>query len=314
MDIEKKEYSGALSLPFTDEQFRDFIVSLLGKPQTITKRFEGFYTIDKQTLINLYEIVTQRIFQQNEAKEIQFLTTVYYDDNSSTTLTGFDHLVHYNEKLPLISIAAHLTWQFLVKFKDKNIWEKQEINLSIITTTDNDVQIDIDDSAYGMHDNYIVFKVKHTARSFGADIEAMFSKQLERIVKKPSKFLNLITFNFDERPRIVFLILMTISFFGAMISTIGKDFSTIPLFAEHSYNLLFLILGTSLFAILISYILGNLYIFRAPSFLLLTPSAESDMKKRNNKYRRHYITYVTTLILSIITGIISNYIFYKMIS
>ena len=314
MEIEKKDHSGAISLPFDHDQFKDFIVSLLGKPQTITKRFEGSFSVDKSNLTDLYEIVCQRIFQQNDAKLIQFRTTIYYDDNSSTTLTGFEHLVHYNEKLPLISIAAHLTWQFLVKFKDKDIYEKQEINLSIITDTDRHIRLDIDDSTYSMHDSFIQIKVQHTARSFGADIESLFSKHIDRLVAKSSKFKEFLFLGYEEKPRVVFLILMTISFIGAFLSTKGKVFNDIASFSNHAFNLLFLLLGTSLFAALISYVMSNFYFYRKPSFLLLTPNSEKDKAKKEKKYRFNFYSYIFTLIFGILTGLISNYIFYKLIN
>jgi hypothetical protein len=314
MEIEKKDHVGAISLPFDQDQFKDFIVGLLGKPQTISKFFQGSFEIDKHRLTALYEIVCQRILQQNDAKIIQFRTTIYYEDNSSTTLNGFDHLVHYNEKLPLISIAAHLTWQFLVKFQDKDIYEKQEINLSIVTNTDRHVKLDIEDLPYRMHGSYVLLKIQHTARSFGADIESLFSKQLDRLISKPSKLREFLYFGFDERHRVVFLVLMLISFFGAIISTKGKNFTDISIFSTHFFNLLFLILGTALFSVLISYIMSNFYFYSKPSFLLLTPESEKDMKKKNLKFKRDSFSYVFTLIFGIITGLISNYLFYKLIN
>lgn len=100
---------GKVALPFNKNQFADFIASLLGKPQTISKRLEGSFNIDLETIKKLHEIINQRIYQQNDGKLIQLRATIYYSDNSSITLDGYEHLVHYNESLPLVSGYFGLT-------------------------------------------------------------------------------------------------------------------------------------------------------------------------------------------------------------
>jgi hypothetical protein len=126
-------------------------------------------------LIHLFEIINQRIFQQNEAKLIQFKTTVYYNDNSTITLNGFDHLVHFNEPLPLVSEAIHLTWQYLIQFKDKSTFEMQEINVSFKTPSRNSFTID-DEYEYSPYASLVHIRINHTARTWGADIEGLFIK------------------------------------------------------------------------------------------------------------------------------------------
>ena len=109
LEISNTDHSGQVALPFNEDQFKDFIVSLLGKPQTISKHLRGNFSIDKNDLISIFEVINQRIYQQNNAKLIQFRASIYYSDNTLVTLNGFDHLVNYNEKLPLVSKAVHLT-------------------------------------------------------------------------------------------------------------------------------------------------------------------------------------------------------------
>ncbi|KIC89137.1 hypothetical protein [Flavihumibacter sp. ZG627] len=174
-------------------------MSLLGKPQTITKRFHGTFEITKDNIISLFEILNQRVYQQNEAKLIQFRATIYYDDNSTVTLNGFDHLVHYNETLPIVSKAIHLTWQYLIKFRDKATFEKQEINVSFLTEMDGKVSLDEDIEIYP-HNNQVYIRIQQTARIWGADIEGILSKHLKTIVWNNSKLFEFFQYN-PERVR-----------------------------------------------------------------------------------------------------------------
>jgi len=304
---------GEVSFPFSEEQFKHFIVGLLGKAQTITKRFSGSYQIDRHTIITLFELLDQRILQQNEAKLIQFKATIYYDDNSTVTLNGFDHLVHYNETLPLVSKAIHLTWQYLIKFRDKSSVEKQEINVSFITETDSHIHLDEDMIVYA-HNNYAAIRIQHTARSWGADIEALLTRHLNTIVQKNSKMAEFLIYRSEQVQNLVsaFLTLISLSFaVGKTYNLRTKRPSILDtIFWIHHYsNIVFLFTGTFILLKGAHFLLEQFEIYTIPSFILLTPQSHKDMEKALKSYKYNWRRYLGTIIGSLVLGVAGNYIY-----
>lgn len=310
--IKTPEEMGQVAFPFNKHQFADFLVSLLGKPQTISKRFDGSFCIDKESISNLFEIINQRIYQQNDGQLIKFRATLYYSDNSSITLEGYDHLINYNEALPLVVEAAHLTWQYLVRFNDKETPEKQEINVSFVANSDRPRRYDFDDEPYFIMTSQgnISIRINHTARSWGADMEALLSKHLERLVKKENKFSNILRFNSDGVSKILRVLIISIAVAHLLINNSYQNVvnDTNSLITKYFISGLYIII-VYLFTLLVEFIIENLPIYSRPSFLLLTSESQNAKLKHEKKYKRAWIYYLTTITLSIMTGIIANYIF-----
>lgn len=310
--LDNKNEFGQVALPFNKNQFADFLVSLLGKPQTISKRIEGSFSVDKNTITKLYEIINQRIYQQNDGKLIQFRATIYYSDNSSITLDGYEHLVHYNETLPLVVEAIHLTWQFIVKFNDKNTPEKQEINVSFVTESDRPRRYDFEDDPFYIigHQGQINIRINHTARSWGADIEALLSKHLEKLVTKESNLKRTIRYNSESISKLLRVVILSIPIiqylFSSDILFKGIDINS-QLGNYFTFGLYLILLY--LFTLIIEIVLDNQIVYSKPSYLLLTPESERAKERNDKKYKKAWISYAMTVIISILTGIVSNYIF-----
>lgn len=310
--LKTKDEMGQVAFPFNKNQFADFLASLLGKPQTISKRFEGHFSVDKETIAKLYEIINQRIYQQNDGNLIQFRVTIYYSDNSSITLEGYEHLIHYNEPLPLVVEAIHLTWQYLVKFNGKETPEKQEINVSFVTDTDRPRRYDFEDDPFCIigSQGLINIRINHTARTWGADIEALLSKHLEKLVNKESKISRILRYNSEGISQVlrvlILLIAITHLFFG--VGKLDTSIATNILLTKYFTAGLYLFI-IYLFTLLVEFVLDNQRIYAKPSFLLLTSESIKAKEKNERKYRKAWISYSLTIIISIVTGIIANYIF-----
>ena len=74
---------GFVSLPFDQTQFSDFIVSLLGRPQTIEKRVYCNFAVNLEDIANFHHLINQRLTQQNKAALAQFRAKIYFSNNSS---------------------------------------------------------------------------------------------------------------------------------------------------------------------------------------------------------------------------------------
>lgn len=214
-ELDRKESS--VVLPMSDKQFKDFIQSLLWKPQTISKDFIWYYSIDKDDVINLNKLLCQRISQQNKSRLVNFSVSIYYNDNSTVELNWIEHLIDYIETLPLICEALHLTWKFLVQFEDKDSPELQEVNISFFTETPIPKKYEFQEDIYNWFfygGRSVNLRIKHTARTWWADIEWLISRHIEKIIKKESKFINFFGIRYwDDDSILITLIMFSSSLF-----------------------------------------------------------------------------------------------------
>ena len=306
------ETSGQVALPFNEDQFKDFIVSLLGKPQTISKSFNGSFEIKKENLISLFELINQRVYQQNDSKLIQFRATIYYNDNTTTTLNGFEHLVHYNEHIPLVSRAVHLTWQYLVKFRDKSSFEKQEISISFVSDDEGPMPIFDENRTTHYYSSGVSFIISHTARTWGADIEALLTKHIDVLVKKDNKFKRYVRYNSESIGNLLLTILISITLCFAFYNTIklkNENITDSIVWMQHYGNYIFLFALIFIIYKVSEILLEEFTFYRNLSFLLLTPESFKFKEKLTKSYRKQTVKYLVTFFSTILIGILTNYIY-----
>jgi hypothetical protein len=329
-------------LPCDPKDFRDFVSGLLGKPQTIARGFLGPFDITRSDIENFYHLIDQRVQQQNEATLISFTATIVYDDRSSVQLNSLADFMAYNEVRPLISHAVHLSWGFLVKFRDKKVPEKQQIDVSI--STDSFAQFD-EPGPYVIRDfnsfGKISLRVEHTARTWGADIESLLSGHIQTLVKKVpavAAFLN-------RQAEWIGLGAGASFFLGCVVSTFiatGKflhhrleiaaglarlDPSTseatskkvdylIDVMASGMWPRYFFYVACFLFgAVIVSILLGlwaGSTAGKTPSsFLLLSKQAEERKKLLLKEKKRYWLLFAASLAMNLFGGIAANWIFVR---
>lgn len=326
---------GYLTLPFDETQFASFIKGLLGTPQTITKKIKGNFEIHLKDLQNFHDLLDQRISQQNNGKLIQLKTQIYYSDESSVILSTYEELLTYNEVKPVVSEATRMTWTYLIQFADKAAPEKQEIELMIVSTPHRNVFED--DDIPVIFPSYGQFKVtiKHTARTWGADIESLLTNQIESLLIPCSKFKDYIRKKSSTIGILTSLLFFISSLTGVYLLTTrfnsnelekvtkfidnsksinSKTDFLINYVASNSPNLFFLkSLLFVVISIFVAIVLGiwvdSMADNRVRSFLVLTREAKKQRDILVEKTKRKYIYFWISVGVSISTGIIANYIF-----
>ena len=291
-----EEFHGKVALPFNKDQFQSFITGLLGKPQVINKRFNGSFEIDIQFIGNLVEIIEQRMHQQNDSALLQLRSTISYNDGSSVSLSGYEHLINFNEPLPLICQGLHLTFQYLIKFKDKETAEKQEITVSFLATGSSFYE---ESHEYSYHPSNINFRIAHTARTFGADIEALLTKHLKPLVTQDKKLKWI--HNLDDmsvQNSIKFLLISLTAYCSYKWIDYQKTYILIYLFAL-TYAF------TNLVDLLIAYVTPS----SKPSFILITPESKKQKVKDLKNYKQEWLKFIFATIGSLILGVIGNYLY-----
>jgi hypothetical protein len=335
----EKNEKGFVSLPFNEDQFKEFVVGLLGRTQSISRGIRGSFDLSLKDVENFYYLINQRILQQNEAKLIQFNTKIVYSDNSSIMLSSFEELLTYNEIRAISTDSIHLSWQYLVKFQDKDIPEKQEIDVSFIASEFHPNSIENDDLPFVFHSSpggFIPIRIKHTARTWGADIESLITKQIENLLKPKNKIKEFTRKNRSKisiGTAITFFLstvfgcyFATISFAAGLKSKIFTDlesvtsdsqkidylidFSSNGNWSQHYfYVFLFLI-----FAIAVSVVLGAWIDDSAstyePSYINFTKEDGRKKISLEKRKKRKWRGFVISLIMSVVAGILANFLFY----
>jgi len=170
--------SGFLRLPIDQDQFKDFIKGLLGRPQSISRTMQGPYEIEMSDVQNLDQLIWQRIQQQNGGILAQFNARLVYWDDSTVEINSVPELLSYNEVRPIVCVGLHLRWDYLLQFADKRTPEKQGIVVSYSSAESEEIRFDSDpesiDRVAVRHSRGVIqFRIEHTARTWGADMEAL---------------------------------------------------------------------------------------------------------------------------------------------
>lgn len=175
----------AVMIPCPQEDFAKFISGLLGRPQTLERHHQGSFDVSHKDIENTYHLVNQRVTQQNVASLIQFTVKILYSDNSSVLLNSFDDFQNYNEIKPLVSVAAHLTWTYLIHFPDRNVPEKQEIVVSFTSSSRHSFMFE-DETTYTLWDlsGGAMSRITHTARTWGTDIDSLLQGHIKTLRRK----------------------------------------------------------------------------------------------------------------------------------
>lgn len=336
-----KQYS--IALPCEPAHFGEFISSLLGKPQTISGTRRGAFEIKREDIINSHQLITQRVMQQNDAQLIQFIVKLVFDDNSSVLLNSFNDFLAYTEVRPVSVMQIHLSWSFLVQFRDRDHPEKQEIDLSFLTAARGTIALDeSSDSSFVpvsrlISGGFVAFSIRHTARTWGADIENLLAGHVEHLIlpQSPARafaekhsgkiatavallfFIGTIAVCFISANRLaanqlqkLATLLQKHDAFDLKLNQLlqlaadgfwGKYFFSVFVFSIFSF----------VFSILLGYWAGSTADTQKPSYILLTKKSEQIKIERDKKYKIQWISFLCSIFVGIATGVIANILFAK---
>jgi hypothetical protein len=334
----------SVMIPCSQEDFVQFISGLLGKPQTIGKIYHESFEITKSDIENTFHIVDQRICQQNEANPIQFTVRITYDDDSFVLLNTLQDFIHYAEVKPLISVTALLTWTYLIRFQDKKVSEKQQIEVHIISDH-SDVLIHLDEGVhvikklppYGR--GFIATTINHTARTWGADIDSLLSGHFKTLFRHESKIRRWAVQYSKEIGFGVMILFMLVVGFNSKLSTkyfLTQQMDTLKKFllaqegnpealsatvnfllemvakgswAHYTLQTIGFAFIVTVLGVLLGRLVGLIADNRLSSFLLLSKKAEEQKAKILQREKRQWIGFIGSLSLSVVGSVIASMIF-----
>jgi hypothetical protein len=329
--------SHAVMLPCTPDQFSNFIGGLLGKPQTITQNFRGSFEIAAHDLVNIHQLLNQRITQQNGGDLLQFTARIIFHDNSSVLINDYEDLLSYNEIRPVVAKQIHLSWMYLIRFNNREFPEKQTIDLSFLSENGSVIFDETASAATYMRGGSIGFRIQHTARTWGADIQALLDNHLQGVLTHESTPKIMAR---RHRSKLQFLAFSTVlgsAFYAtyrssqellvsrkaALALLIGRkgDLDSkingiLTLLYDDPWKNFWITsvaywVIAFVFACIAGSWVGSTISKSKPSFILLTARSEQYKRTLLSDYRRQWYSFCASIVVSIITGTISSIIYAK---
>jgi hypothetical protein len=337
---------GYLLLPYSKDEFKEFISSLLGTPQAIKREFVGGFVVGTDDVRNIHQLISQRIQQQNDATLAKFDAQIVFNDGSSVELNSLGDLLVYNEVRPVVSRALHVRWDWLVKFQDKQVPEKQSIQLSFAgfsTTRKRLISADDAPEMLVRRGGAISLRIEYTARTWGVDMDALLSNHILGIIKHEPPFKR---FFHTHHGRISLgsgaLFLIT-SWVGAVVATrsisharlrelqqilpssqatdltqVREAITFIATFvaggawSQYFFALMIVLLGSLVLALILAVWIDSSLDLREPGFVLLTKESHKDKERLEAALNKRWRSFWIALSFGVLVEIVGSLVFRSM--
>lgn len=335
VDKDKKE----ISLHLDNEHLGEFISSLLGQPQSISKFFYKPFKVDHYFFKHLLSLIFQRLEQQNEFEMIGFVAKVSFSDGTERKINSLDAFYSYSETMNLISTRVFISISLLIKFPNKKTSERQNINFVFDSGNNFNNSNSILDSK-SKNSGAIVVDVEHTERTWADDILTMVEKSLDEIwieesftFKNVMKIINLISSKYFLTFSILFsTMLMLFGLFKRSTNSYIENLNAL----NSVKNIDLILINDKLDLLSTAYIMRNdnseLYVLILPiliptlailislfkefispylSYVVLTKTTQDFMDKNNLKVSKRNKIFSTLIMLltSLMIGVLGNYIY-----
>ena len=180
------------------------------------------------------------------------------------------------------------------------------------------------------------FRIKHTARTWGADIEALLSGHIKNILQKPSELRQFICRHSEKISFAVAALFFTAAIAMSFLTASHiRKFQQIKVaqfleqktLVEEKINFMlmsvadnvwptyfFSVIVFLIFSLVVAVLIGtwveNTADTDKPGFIVLTPEAEKQKKRILKRYDRKWTLFILSLIASVCTGLLANIIFH----
>ena len=190
-----KDEEITISLPVKKKDLGQFISGLLGQQQTIERDIDINFDIDHLWLLNLHDLISQRIHQQADAHLTDFTSVIYFKKGLKRTFTSIEAFRSYLETKKELPVGIKIIWNYLIQFPAKEYPEKQQITFSAQIHSQNRAKATSIKDRFKLE--YFIFntisgesersslnyQIDHTERTWGADIEVIISNQVDEVTR-----------------------------------------------------------------------------------------------------------------------------------
>lgn len=315
IEIKEAEDRYQLVLPCDVKDFRQFVSGLLGKPQEERGSVDGCFHAEPKDISNIFHLVNQRVTRQNEGSLIHFSVKVLYDNGTSVTHNTVEHFESYYPTSQTTPKEVVLSFTYLIKFQNKEVPEKQEIEV-IISINEHRLH----ESDAWLSGGLFEYRINHTDRTWSSDIANVLKNHATTFMDKHSSLWKWIKRHDDE----VFEYTFWIVLFGFSsywyISTRETFFLQprneldVQRFLEHIVTFGYVGLSLIAFTKIIEKIAAYRFFIRKSSFITLVDKDYERMKKQRARDFRIMLAYIFAWFVNVSAGVVASYIYASTLS
>ncbi|WP_122689400.1 hypothetical protein [Pseudomonas viridiflava] len=188
----------SISLPLRKRDLGSFISNLLGQQQSFQRLMTTQFDIDHDWLINLHELLHQRIKQQSDSTLIEFVAQIHFESGLKRTITTADSFNAYVETKKESVVAITLLWSYLVQFPERAFPDKQEITFHARIRRNEQskqerktspiIHYIVESILAESERSFMTYSISHTERTWGDDIEALIANHMEKVIRDEMGF------------------------------------------------------------------------------------------------------------------------------
>ncbi|EOX4440905.1 hypothetical protein ACKGLS_000659 [Vibrio alginolyticus] len=333
-----------LTIPVNKNDLGGFISDLLGQKQSLERTYDAEFEIDHSWLMNLHEMIDQRISQQANSHLINFTAVVYFKGGFKRTITTIEAFKAYHETKREISNGIKIVWEYLVHFPNRAHPEKQQISFTALlldrpaylSRKRSGIFSKIYDELNSFDKKSMInIQIDHTERTWGDDIENIISTSILDATKSSS--IGSIVAQFS-RIVMAIVLLVGLTFYplysaivepAESISYLQADFSelkeiknytsevldkkidlifeAVTIIEQNKASKLISFLGASFVTPFLTLLFLVITRPEQQSHILLSPGAVKQKEKVDCKNKNKFIVVLVTYAFTILAGVISNY-------
>ena len=301
------------------EKFGSFIIDLLQAPRSIDGALGIVFDLNLFDLIDIIELIRQRVSEQHENSLVSFLAVVTFRTGRRVRIHGLDDFQSFTNIGSELADRISIEMIFLVKFPDSDTPKKQTVFVSFVTEKEAERKVrkrTYSDRFFDDKKSYIYFDIGHTHVSFGEDMANLLEKKL-RSLELTDLNTRFWSYWLVEYLFLIFTLILILSgmvFVGSIVSDAAFRASEIIDFSS-SFFLHVLggcIVSLIVTAVIVGFVSRTLYeIFSKPrpSFLRLSDRATKVADTEIQSYKRRpyfFMIYSLTVIgLGVIASLIA---------
>ncbi len=178
-----------VTLQMPGKDLGEFLASMLGQRRSVTKELHYIFTIDLNWIINLVELISQRISAQNKGDLISFDAAISYKEGKRVELTNINQLKYYSDVSNDISTSIRINFTYLLNFPYKETPERQDIEFFASSAGTDAEYSSRGEESYkklrkiliplNQDKSVMMLEVRHTDLTWGEDVINLISNHVD---------------------------------------------------------------------------------------------------------------------------------------
>lgn len=170
-------------LASSPEDFAKFLKGLISPKDRMSKSILGSFSINKEEIINLYYMITQRVSAQNEGDLISADFTVLNSNELAYRFDSIDSFIEFAYISNKQIIFASMNLSFSLKNKADSSQEKHDISINFLAASSENIYDEIHSKLLSENIAAVRIEISYTSRTWAEDMMNLASNHLSESIE-----------------------------------------------------------------------------------------------------------------------------------